>query len=999
MIFAIQLQAQVRIERAEAFATAERFIKQQDRMNTRILSLSEEIKSETSGQTNLFVFAIEPKGYVIVSALNEVLAYSLNTTLPTSVELPDHIAYWLDLYNEQTDYLLEHPDQTRKPTKSQQSVGPLLTSVWGQGCFHNEACPFDSLGPCQHVEAGCVAIAMAQIMYYHKQPMNGCGSMSYSCSPYGTLSADFEHTTYQWEQMVDSLHESNPAVALLISHCGISVKTIYAPNLSNSSNSNALYAFKKHFLYPTSILSQRSNFNDEAWLNIIKNNLDRHLPVYYSGTSSLGGHAFVCDGYDNNGLFHFNFGWDGVADGYYTLDSPYSFSDLQSCIHNIIPIADFPPIQSDSHGIIYVSPDGRGDGSSWENATNDLQSAIYNSYVNDDTIWVKEGTYRGESTLGYAHYLFGNCQLYGGFKGDEPHDYDLSLRDFESHPSILDGSHSQGVLYVPSASDAVLIDGFTIQNGTSHTGGGINVINTTSSTHIKNCKIYYNQAQIGGGGIAVRSSEHSIVIEDCELYGNEAKNGGAIFDEGNTTYRRCLVHDNMASMRGGGIYCASNAIQSLFINCQICNNSAHSGGGVFTFSRSKASFWSCLINNNTAEIGGGCYLIDATNLYNCTIVKNEALAEYGGVFCSSEAKTQSVVRNCIIWGNVSPDENIQIGPSKNYLLCAVQNDDSPSNFNARNENDGASPGFYVRFNHPCETSGIGGHGGDWRLQPNSLCIDLVDSIALQPPTDLEGNPRIRHNKNDLGAYESNSVAHIINSFFCEDEPLYYNGMLIPGPGTYSFLFPCADYDSLVIFHVGEEPLPAITMRAEICEGESYDFYGSLLYESGHYSKNYNCDTYEIELTVTPLPTLQCTSNTAVIYGNSVQLTVSGAETYLWSTGETTRSITVSPEEDETYSVEGFSKTGCSKTATVSVWVIKENDKMILFPNPASDKVVIHIPSIDEVDVFNLLGEHIVHINANREAVELDVSQFNDGIYIIQAKQLKNSYYEKLIVVH
>ena len=121
MIFAFQLQAQVRIGRAEAFATAERFIKQQDEV-TRILSLSEEIKSETSGQTNLFVFAIEPKGYVIVSALNEVLAYSLNTTLPTSGELPDHIAYWLDLYNEQTDYLIEHPDQARKPTKNQQSV-------------------------------------------------------------------------------------------------------------------------------------------------------------------------------------------------------------------------------------------------------------------------------------------------------------------------------------------------------------------------------------------------------------------------------------------------------------------------------------------------------------------------------------------------------------------------------------------------------------------------------------------------------------------------------------------------------------------------------------------------------------------------------------------------------------------------------------------------------------------------------------------------------------
>ena len=187
LMFAIQLQAQVRIGDAEAYSTAEQFVSQQGSKST--LILSEEIKSIHSEQTNLFVFSMEPKGYVIVSALNEVLAYSLNTTFPKSDELPDHIAYWINLYNEQTDYLLQHPDQIKKPTKQQRSVGPLLTSIWGQGCYHNSLCPQDELGPCRHVSAGCVAIAMAQIMYYHKQPIKGTGSMTYSCPPYGTLSA------------------------------------------------------------------------------------------------------------------------------------------------------------------------------------------------------------------------------------------------------------------------------------------------------------------------------------------------------------------------------------------------------------------------------------------------------------------------------------------------------------------------------------------------------------------------------------------------------------------------------------------------------------------------------------------------------------------------------------------------------------------------------------------------------------------------------------------
>ena len=419
MILAIQIQAQVRIGYAEAYSTAEKLVSQQGTQAKQTLTLSEEIKSEETGQTNLFVFAIEPKGFVIVSALNEVLAYSFTSSMPASDELPDHIAYWIDLYNEQTDYLLQHPGNIKRPAKQQRTVGPLLTSVWGQGCFHNALCPEDELGPCHHVEAGCVAIAMAQIMYYYKQPVTGTGSMTYSCPPYGTLSADFGNTTYKWEDMVDTVCQSNYAVAKLISHCGISVQMIYGTHSSISSNVAANNAFHFHFYYPCSILSNRSSISDEEWTALIRQNIENQHPVYYTGKSDLGAHAFVCDGYDNNGLFHFNFGWDGVADGYYTLENPYDFSTLQSCIHNIFPIATLP-IQSDSHGIIYVAPDGSGNGSSWENATSDFQAAIYKSHANNATIWVKEGTYIDEPLDGYAYNFFGDCQLYGGFKGDEP---------------------------------------------------------------------------------------------------------------------------------------------------------------------------------------------------------------------------------------------------------------------------------------------------------------------------------------------------------------------------------------------------------------------------------------------------------------------------------------------------------------------------------------------------------------------------------------------------
>lgn len=1056
LVFAAQLQAQVRIGQGEAFSTATRFLHQNVKQRSTSLSLSEVVHSKQTGLPNLYVFTVNPRGFILVSATGEVLAYSLNSSFPKTDELPDHIAYWIDLYNNTTDYIIEHHLLYLQRKTSRQEVEPLLTSAWGQGCFHNELCPFTGSGPCHHASAGCVAIAMAQIMYYHKLPLKGYGEVSYE-SPYGILSANFGETVYPWDEMSDTLHESNLAVALLVSHCGISAKMDYSPHSSGSSITKALTAFQDHFFYPSSRILQRSDTDDEGWISRIKNDLDKHLPVYYRGHSYLGGHAFVCDGYDNNGLFHFNFGWDGVADGYYTLEDPSGFSDNQAIIYDIAPVSS-ATINSDSHGIIYVSPDGTGDGSSWEQATSELQSALCKSQSDHLTIWAKEGTYTGTGLGDYCFYIFGNYQIYGGFNGDEPFNYDLSLRAFEAHPSILDGNHMQGLINAQHC-DSILIDGFIIQNGSAPKGGGIT---TSCNTSIKNCIICNNQAQTGGGGVAFTPSDNAskILVEDCEFYENEAKNGGAIFYDGNG--------------------------QSQFERCQIHNNTAQLGGGVY--SRSKASFWSCLINNNTAETGGGCNIKGETNLYNCTIVKNEGLVEYGGLFYS-KLSMPGEIKNCIIWGNISQDGNTQIGPLDAYTCCAVEGSplSSSHNFNAESENDGQSPNFYVRFNNADVTAGSSGFGGDWRLQPNSLCIGRADSIAFQPASDLYGNPRLRHSKVDLGAYESNTVANVINRLFC-DGNYYYNGTLLTSPGAYSFFYPDAAYDSLVVIHLDREiinkqdffcenetfdffgqmlnepghysyvsdcmiyeldlfinPISTEIMEAEICEGESYNFHGETLHEPGHYSttldcKNYeldlivspmpivtmeeeicsdetynffgqklnkaghysttkDCQAYELDLSVIPQPELHCSNDTLIEYGSVVQLSASGADSYLWSTGETTESITVAPKEDMTYTVTGFSENGCKNSTRVNIRVNLENQQIVMFPNPASSRLEIYMPFIDAVNVFNLLGEEVFQANANREAVELDVSQFPNGVYIIQIKQLKNLFYEKLIVQH
>ena len=111
-----QLQAQERIGEAEAHMTAEHFIKQKDKTNVRALTLNEEIKSKQSGQTNFYVFSVDPKGFVVVSALGDILAYSLVSEMPSISTLPDHISNWFNLYNEATDQLIMHPEQRKEPT-------------------------------------------------------------------------------------------------------------------------------------------------------------------------------------------------------------------------------------------------------------------------------------------------------------------------------------------------------------------------------------------------------------------------------------------------------------------------------------------------------------------------------------------------------------------------------------------------------------------------------------------------------------------------------------------------------------------------------------------------------------------------------------------------------------------------------------------------------------------------------------------------------------------
>ena len=201
------------------------------------------------------------------------------------------------------------------------TVGPLITSAWEQTDVYNDSCP---------TYAGCVAVAMGQIMRYHRWPETGRGWHKYVPSEnpeIGQQFANFGATTYHWDLMPDKLRRQHSkaeksAVAQLLYHAGVAVDMSYTKNGSGSYTVDVLYAMPHYFRYSDSImLCTYADYTNEQWFSMIMNEIDAGRPVIYSGaTSNDEGHAWVVDGYNSDGYLHVNWGWGGECDGFFLPD-------------------------------------------------------------------------------------------------------------------------------------------------------------------------------------------------------------------------------------------------------------------------------------------------------------------------------------------------------------------------------------------------------------------------------------------------------------------------------------------------------------------------------------------------------------------------------------------------------------------------------------------------------------------------------------------------------
>ena len=277
----------------------------------------------TTTQQPYYVFNDDTgKGFVVVAGddkMGEVLAYSHEASIDMA-NLNPEARYLLDSYRQVYEKLGKNKGLTTRAetaTKATDAVQPLLKSKWGQDYPYSKQTQYVT---------GCVATAVAQVMYYHKWPAQGKGQESYKVTFDNTVrSADFTKSHYDWDNMLPDYNRRNvttkqeDAVALLMNDVGIATNMQYTDRVSGTQSYMAERALRNYFDYDAALVT-RFDEGEDNFIEIVKKELRNGFPLYISGDpSSGGGHAWVCDGFDEEDKFHMNFGWNGQADGYYSL--------------------------------------------------------------------------------------------------------------------------------------------------------------------------------------------------------------------------------------------------------------------------------------------------------------------------------------------------------------------------------------------------------------------------------------------------------------------------------------------------------------------------------------------------------------------------------------------------------------------------------------------------------------------------------------------------------
>lgn len=302
----------------------------------------------------------EDNRLVVISGdqrMQSILGYTDNAIEDNM--MPDGLAELLTTYKRQ--YAALSPDcQTVCKSNLNKGERLLKTPDWGQWA------PFNLRTPLSY-PTGCAATAMSIVMRYHQWPVMGQGSKTHIWKD-SVMTADFEHTRYDWDNMPMSYDSYTTAqaeaVSLLMRHAGIAVEMYYAAESSGARQSLVPGALTQYFRYAaTTRLVSAADYDAATWEKMMRSEIDADRPVIYTGESTMGrgSHGFVLDGYRDN-LFHFNFGWNGSGNGYFAISAFSSTSTAFEFANQQQAVIGIKPLREDNCAPLTLEGEGKYEG-------------------------------------------------------------------------------------------------------------------------------------------------------------------------------------------------------------------------------------------------------------------------------------------------------------------------------------------------------------------------------------------------------------------------------------------------------------------------------------------------------------------------------------------------------------------------------------------------------------------------------------------------------------
>ena len=343
---------------------------------------------DSAGNIDYFVVSLEPNGFAIVAGddlVEPIIAFAPQGTFDPIPQNPLYVLLNRDLPGRLAEVrekeaqariqkrkfipLGLHRQARSKWTRLQAAdtvssttepslvsttdlrVEPLVLTKWDQG---NEGTPCYNLYTPFNYYSGCVATAMAQLMYYHTCPPDPVGALSFTIYVYGNdrpedlLGGDLLGGTYKWDEMVldpnvSTSDTARQAIGALTHDAGVAVHTDYRASGSGAQAIDIPIALKETFGFSNAIYAYNnsSTIPSPNLNNMINPNLDAQFPALLAIMGTIG-HAVIVDGYGYNVstlYHHLNLGWGGAADAWYNLPTIstgiYNFNSVIGCIYNV----------------------------------------------------------------------------------------------------------------------------------------------------------------------------------------------------------------------------------------------------------------------------------------------------------------------------------------------------------------------------------------------------------------------------------------------------------------------------------------------------------------------------------------------------------------------------------------------------------------------------------------------------------------------------------------